>query len=80
MVKAPPVDAVRLGVRCPLRVLNQGHMYSRHGAARHSYWMGRLKGTVEAHTHQVEFPLAEPHKLEKHKERRKSSVTGEKNT
>jgi hypothetical protein len=88
MARAPPVDVVRLGVRytplrnsCPVRVLNQGHiMYSRHGAAKHSYWMGRLKGIVEVHTHQVEFPLAEPHKIENQKQRRKLSVTGEKQT
>ena len=87
MVRAPPLDVVRLRVMYstlrllyPVRVLNQGHVFSRHGAVRHSYWMGRSKGVGEAYVHQVDFHLAEPHQLEKHKGRIKSLVTGERNT
>ena len=85
MVRVLLADAVRQRVRftvrtssqSQVRVLNQNHMYSRHGAVRQSYWMERLWKIVEVHIHPVEFPRAEPHKLEKHKERRESLVTGE---
>ena len=83
MVRAPPVDVLRLEVTytqrisCQARVLWQGHVYNRHGAAKHTYWMDRQKGIVQVYIHQAGFPLAEPRKLDKHKERRKLLVTGE---